>query len=171
MRPASPGVAGALVVSLFAAAGCLGGCGSGEADTTASAAGRQLAGWMKALQHELGDDGRARWTVSLDAGGDHGRGCASGEARRTYLATTDLPGSHDEDNVGSLLTGQLTPQGWAVQLDEPVDPDGKGVARLWSAVREGDDPTGTRLDISYQQTTPGTYHYVVTARTACLPTS
>ncbi len=160
----------ALAPALLAAVLLLAGCDSdGDAPTTTQAAKDMLA-WMDDVETQMthGLEPLRAWQVTNNGSKDSKSGCDDGRARRTYAATVDVPAQGtppDPDNAEALIVGQLIDMGWDPSASND---DEDAVSGAVSAKRTKSDATGTKLTIDYSPVAGG-WHYIVTARTACLP--
>ena len=161
----------ALSLLLLAAALLLSGCDSDGDDPTTTQAAKNVSAWMDEVETALTDglEPLRAWQTTDDGSKDRKSGCDDGKARRTYAATVDVPAQGDparsRQRRGSGL-GTATNAGWDPSASND---DEDAVTGAVSAKRTKADATGTKLTVDYSPVDGG-WHYVVTARTACLPT-
>lgn len=161
----------ALSLLLLAAALLFSGCDSDGDGPTTTQAEKNVSAWMDEVETALTDglEPLSAWQTTDDGSKDRKSGCDDGKARRTYAATVDVPAQGDPpdpDNAEALVWGQLIDVGWDPSASND---DEDAVTGAVSAKRTNADTTGTKLSVDYSPVDGG-WHYVVTARTACLPT-
>lgn len=160
---------GPVLALVGACAGVLLLTGCGDDRPTSGEGAKSLVTAMTDARDQLqrGVDPLAAWHADEAGTKDVASGCDDGDARRTYMATLDVPDSQRPDAASHALqvVGQLGAAGWDAKVGER-----SGSTATLTATRSKRDGAGSSLTLVLTPVQGG-WHYALSARTACLPTS